>query len=254
MPFQIAWNRFTNTQPIWCYKPGWSKKVPGLLSWWPEHTGLPQVGIEVLKAMLRLGMTLQLVVVVTDHLEDANATWSAAAIDGLAMFCLNERNSNSGRNWKGDPGSVATEDGSQLANRREELVNFLKGESRRKVVILFGQYYDLFKSVLEETQDLGVDVMIDDNFLSTAFNRLSKRSLHGMFDDEYLPVRHRLCLSVQRFVASGRPRKCRNMEGFIWNRQVVRLRPSCISFAKIGWLCNGALCVQSRFGLGQRLS
>lgn len=161
----------------------------------PEHTGLPQVGIEVLKAMFRLGMTLQLVVVVTDHLEDANATWSAAAIDGLAMFCLNERNSNSGRNWKGDPGSVATEDGSQLANRREELVNFLKGESRRKVVILFGQYYDLFKSVLEETQDLGVDVMIDDNFLSTAFNRLSKRSLHGMFDDEYLPVRHRLCLS-----------------------------------------------------------
>ena len=161
----------------------------------PEHTGLPQVGIEVLKAMLRLGMTLQLIVVVTDHPDDANATWSAAAIDGLAMFRLNKRNSILGPNWKGDPGSVTTEDGSELANRREELVNFLKGESRRKVVILFGQYYDLFKSVLEETQDLGVDVMIDDNFLSTAFNRLSKRPLHGMFDDEYLPVRHRLCLS-----------------------------------------------------------
>ena len=161
----------------------------------PEHTGLPQVGIEVLKTMLRLGMTVQLVVVVTDRPQDALATWSAAAIDGLATFDLSRRLSILGRNWKGDPGSVATEDGSELANKREELVNFLKGESRRKVVILFGQYFDLFKSVLEETKDLGVDLMIDDNFLSTAINRLSKQPLHGMFDDDYLPVRHRLCLS-----------------------------------------------------------
>ena len=160
----------------------------------PEHTGLPQVGIEVLKTMLRLGMTVQLVVVVTDHPQDALATWSAAAIDGLTTFDLSRRLSILGRNWKGDSGSVP-EDGSELANKREELIDFLKGESRRKVVILFGQYYDLFKSVLEETHDLGVDLMIDDNFLSTAFTRLSKEPLHGMFDDDYLPVRHRLCLS-----------------------------------------------------------
>ena len=163
----------------------------------PEHTGLPQVGLEVLKAMLRLQMTVRLVVVIADFPEDALNTWSDAPIDGLDVFCIGDRKDYRGpwRKWK-ESRSGHLQFSSDLA----ELVDFLKGTSRHKVMILCARkhtrcYYDHIKSALQEAKDLTLDLMIDSNCLSTAFNRLSTPFLRNLYDDDYLLVRHRVSLS-----------------------------------------------------------
>lgn len=156
----------------------------------PEHTGLPQVGIKVLRTMLRIGMKVQIVVVIADQLWDSVATWQQQ-FDDEEVFCMSV-------DKRGKPLRImanTSELGVHFSQHRAALTDFLEAEGLR-IIICLGSRFEAVKLALEAAGKT-IDLLIFEYFLSTTSSLfdVEKASLQNMFDDTYFPVHHRLCLS-----------------------------------------------------------
>lgn len=159
----------------------------------PRRTGLRQVAVEVQK-LLGGGLT----VVLVPRASDCVATLSQMArLSGVEVACIvTERR----QGWKEvyTSGSYLEDHGLPVMYNVSQVLEFLfeneQEKASEKVIFCARGGYPLLRSALRQ-RNQQVDLLICEFLLRTTMNQRAASSFEDIFDDDYIPCRHRLFLS-----------------------------------------------------------
>ena len=178
----------------------------------PYHTGLSEVGVEVLSAMINAGEKLERVLVVVEKLSESLSIWSKLSnLLPVDPVCIVNDETDGRLDAENFTSTMAKSFGMRVVTTDTKKLADVLNSTGPQAIICPANRYAMLKSALDQVDDLNrktFDLMICESLLSTTMEwlepadggtprkqTLSKQILPQWLKNKYIPARNRLFLS-----------------------------------------------------------